>query len=344
LKEATLAARLEVTRAQILAFRRRVGCLEARLPAGRRSLREAAWAGLKDSMPRAAVLSLHARVAGIAPGAWEDPALVQLWGPGYHAYVVAAGDVGVFTLGRMPDDGDTRRVAEDLAARLRGLLGDTRMTYSQAGRALGESPNRLRYATLTGTVLLRWDGARQPVIWTVPPPEIEPGEARLELARRYLRVFGPGTAEGFTQWAGISRPRAAAVFGALGKSLVPVVTPIGEARLLARDEAVLRAGPGPVAPARLLPSGDAYFLLQGADREVLVPDAGRRGALWTPRVWPGAVLVGGEIAGTWRRAQNAVTVSAWRRLSREERRAVEAEAASLPLPGGPGRVLVCWEE
>ena len=204
LKEATLAARLEVTREQILAFRRRVGGLDARLPPGRRSLREAAWAGLKDSMPRAAVLSLHARVSGIGPAAWEDPALVQLWGPGYHAYVVAAGDVGVFTLGRLPDDGSTRRVAEDLAARLRGLLGETRMTYSRAGRALGESPNRLRYATLTGTVLLRWDGARQPVIWTVPPPEIEPGEARLELARRYLRVFGPGTAEGFARWAGIS--------------------------------------------------------------------------------------------------------------------------------------------
>ena len=107
--------------------------------------------------------------------------------------------------------------------------------------------------------------------------------------------------------------------------------------MLARDEAALRAGPGPVAPARLLPSGDAYFLLQGADREVLVPDAGRRGALWTPRVWPGAVLVGGEVTGTWRRAQNAVTVSAWRRLSREERHAVEAEAARCRCPAVPGR-------
>jgi hypothetical protein len=295
-------------------------------------------------MPRAAVLSLHARVAGIEPAAWEDPALVQLWGPGYHAYVVAAGDRGVFTLGRLPDDGGTRRVAEDLAARLRGLLGETRMTYSAAGRALGESPNRLRYATLTGTVLLRWDGARQPVIWTVPPPEIEPGEARLELGRRYLRVLGPGTPEGFARWAGIPRQRGVTAFDALGKSLLPVTTPIGEAWVLARDEAALRAGPGSVAPARLLPSGDAYFLLQGADREILVPDASRRGALWTSRVWPGAVLVGGEVAGTWRRAENALTVSPWLPFSREERHAVEAEAASLPLPGGPGRVVVRWEE
>ena len=32
--------------------------------AGQRSLRRAAWAGLQDSMPRAALLSIHARVAG----------------------------------------------------------------------------------------------------------------------------------------------------------------------------------------------------------------------------------------------------------------------------------------
>ena len=30
---------------------------------------------------RAAVLSPHARVGGVAPDSWEDPALVQLWGP-----------------------------------------------------------------------------------------------------------------------------------------------------------------------------------------------------------------------------------------------------------------------
>ena len=53
--------RLNLTRPQILAFRRHVGALDERLPRGRRSLRRAAWAGLQDSMPRAALLSIHAR-------------------------------------------------------------------------------------------------------------------------------------------------------------------------------------------------------------------------------------------------------------------------------------------
>jgi len=140
------------------------------------------------------------------------------------------------------------------------------------------------------------------------------------------------------------RPReGAAAFQALGRSLTPVRTPIGDAWILGRDEPTLRAGPGPAAPARLLPSGDAYWLLRGADRELLVPDPDRRGELWTPRVWPGALLVDGEIAGTWRRADAAMTIQPWRPLSPAERDAVAAEAAALPLPALQGRIVVRWD-
>ena len=336
--------RLEFTRAQILAFRRRVGGLDERLPSGRRSLRTAAWAGLQDSMPRAALLSIHARVAGTKPSAWEDASLVQLWGPRYSAYVVAARDLAVFSLGRLPDSGAIRRVADDLATRLRALVGGTPMTYGDAGDALGVPPNRLRYAALTGTVVIRWDGARAPLVWTVPRPEVDPRDARLELARRYLHVFGPTTPTAFAEWAGIGAREGVSAFESLGRSLTPVRTPIGEAWILSRDEAAFGTSAGPAAPARLLPSGDAYFLLQGADRELLVPDPARRGALWTPRVWPGAVLVEGEVVGTWRRADKTVTVQPWRRLSRAARDAVEAEAGALPLPGVQGRIVVRWRD
>src|SRR5512143_4307632 len=95
---------LELTRSQILAFRRRVAALDERLPHGRRALQRAAWAGLQDSMPRAALLSIHARMAGTGPGSWEDASLVQVWGPRYSSYVVAKGDLALFTLGRLPDE------------------------------------------------------------------------------------------------------------------------------------------------------------------------------------------------------------------------------------------------
>ncbi len=120
-------------------------------------------------------------------------------------------------------------------------------------------------------------------------------------------------------------------------------TPLGDASLLTSDEPVIRAGPGPAAPARLLPSGDAYFLLWGEDRALLVPDARRRPSLWTPRVWPGALLVDGEIRGTWRRAHDTVTIETWGRFSRAERDAVEAEASALPLPGLERAIAVRWD-
>jgi len=338
-----MTASLHLTRSQILAFRRCVQALDERLPRGTTSLRRAAWAGLQDSMPRAALLSIHARVEGTASTILEDPSLVQLWGPRFSTYAVAARDVAPFTLGRLPDDPKRQARAEDIAARLHAFLDGREMTDGEAGSGLGVNPNMLRYAAPTGTVLIRWDGARQPALRTVPAPEVDPREARLELARRYMHVFGPSTADAFSEWAGV-RAAGRDAFEALDTTLTPVRTPIGDAWILADDEPAFRALAGPGAPARLLPSGDTYFLLQGADRELLVPEADRRRMLWTPRVWPGAVLAAGEIVGTWRRVQALVTIDAWRRLSRGEREAVEAEAASLPLPGLSGPIVVRWSE
>ncbi|HEX6951167.1 MAG TPA: crosslink repair DNA glycosylase YcaQ family protein [Gaiellaceae bacterium] len=333
---------LELTRAQILAFRRRAGALEERLPRGARSLRQAAWAGLTDSVPRAALLSIHARVAGTQPATWEDRSLVQVWGPRFSVYVVASRDRAVFTLGRLPDDPRRRRRAEDMAERVHAYLAGRRLKDNAVQKGLGVG-NMVKYAAPTGTVLIRWDGARAPEVWTGPRPEIEPSEARSELVRRFLHVFGPATPDVFANWAGVRDPEALAAFDALKRSLTAVRTPIGDAWILTRDEPGFREPPGPSAPARLLPSGDAYFLYWGAGRDLLVPDPAQRAELWTSRVWPGAVLVAGEIVGTWRRAQADLSIRAWRKLTRAERDAVETEAHALPLPGIEGQIAVRWD-
>src|SRR3954470_14073233 len=108
-----MASRLELSRFPIVGFRRRVGSLDERLPAGAKSLRKAAWAGLQDSVPRAALLSIHARVAGTRSTTWEHPSLVQLWGPRFNDYVVALKDLAVFSLGRLPLDAAKSRRAHD---------------------------------------------------------------------------------------------------------------------------------------------------------------------------------------------------------------------------------------
>ena len=334
-----MTAPLELSRAQILGFRRRVGALDRRLPMGPDSLRRAAWAGLQDSMPRAAVLSIHARVEGTTPSSWEDPSLVQLWGPRFSVYVVAERDRAVFSLSRLPDDAKGRKRAEDAAAHVHAALESER--EGTVGPALGDHPFSLRRAAPTGTVLIRWAGAREPTLRTVPRPDMDPFDARRELARRYLHVYGPTTAASYGEWAGITARSGAATFETLRDELTAARTPIGDAWILSSDEPGFLAQPTPDAPSRLLPSGDAYYLLQGADRTLLVPEADRRAELWTSRVWPGAVLLDGEIRGTWRRSQGAVTIQAWGRTSRAERDAVEAEAASLPLPG-VSQIVVRW--
>jgi hypothetical protein len=335
-------ARLEVTREQILAFRRSVGSLDGRLPRGEGSLRRAAWAGLQDSMPRAALLSIHARVEGTCPRSWADPSLAQLWGPRFSVYVVAERDRALFSLGRLPEGGAARRRAEDVAARLHAVLDGEVKTDREVGDALGADPNLLRYAAPTGTVLIRWEGARAPTVWTVPAPDMTPHEARCELARRYLHVFGPTSAGAFQQWAGLRGKAGDEAFDAIEAELIPVRTPLGDRLALGSDEAALRVDPHPPAPVRFLPSGDAYFLLWGVERELLVPDAAQRDELWTSRVWPGALLVAGEIVGTWRRKQGTVSIQTWRRLAPPEREAVEVEAEGLPLPD-VDRIVVHWD-
>ena len=305
------------------------------------SLRRAAWAGLQDSMPRAALLSLYARVDGVESSTWKDRSLAQLWGPRYNTYVVAKRDFALFSLGRLPDNAKSRLRAERMAERLHAHLDGKRMTDREVGRGIGVG-NAMRYAATTGTVAIRWDGARAPTVWTVVAAEVEPAEACRELARRYIHIFGPATAGGFARWAGISRRSATDAFASLEASLLPVRSPLGDEWLLAADEQAIRAGETAAAPARLLPSGDAYFLLDRAERELLVPREDQRQRLWTPRVWPGALLVKGEIRGTWRRAHHTVRIDAWARLSRGTRDAIEAEANALPLPGVDRPIEVVW--
>jgi hypothetical protein len=278
----------------------------------------------------------------VDPSTWEHASLAQLWGPRYSTYVVPKRDFALFSLGRLPDNAKGRLRAERMAELLRTHLNGARMTDREAGRSLGIG-NAMRYGATTGTIAIRWEGARAPVIWTVQAPDIDPADACRDLARRYLHVFGPTTASGFGRWAGISQRSAVAAFASLEGSLLAVRSPLGDEWLLADDEPAVRATEIADAPARLLPSGDAYFLLHGAERELLVPRPDQRAQLWTSRVWPGALLVDGDIRGTWRRANHVVRIETWGRLSRAARDAVEAEAATLPLPALERPIEVVWD-
>ncbi len=85
----------------------------------------------------------------------------------------------------------------------------------------------------------------------------------------------------------------------------------------------------PVEAVRLLPAGDPY--LASADRALLVPQPRFRSQLWPNSVWPGALMVHGELVGTWRRQVGRVTLRAWRPLEPDVREAVEEEVSGMPI-------------
>lgn len=334
---------LTVTREQIVNFRLATNGLNAKAPISSEALRRAAWAGLQDSMPRAALLSIHARVSDTPVDVLDDPTLIQVWGPRYSAYAIAAADLPIFTLSRLPDEPRGRQRAEEMADRIERLLDGQRHKDSHVMAAL-ETGNAIKYATTTGRIAIRWEGALAPWVWTVPPPEISVTDARTEMARRYLHVFGPTTAESFAEWAGISLKAGSATWDLLGLEVVAVKTPIGDGWVLASDEDLLRANHSPAQVARLLPSGDTLFLLWGRNRELLVPDEKRRPELWTSRVWPGALLIDGEISGVWRRASEKVDVDLWRPLTSAQTQAVEEQARAMPLPGLTRPIVVRFDQ
>jgi len=176
-------------------------------------------------------------------------------------------------------------------------------------------------------VRIRWDGSRTEW-WIVDPPAENPEPARLELARRFLRSLAPSTPEEFAWWAGVTLSDARQTFYTIEKELVEVNLEGRKSRVLMSDQDAMEQA-APLATARLLPPGDPY--LAAGDRKLLLPEIRFRSELWPKSVWPGALLVHGELAGTWRRQAGWVTIRAWRRMKPEIREVVEREVDAMPI-------------
>jgi hypothetical protein len=152
-----------------------------------------------------------------------------------------------------------------------------------------------------------------------PMPGFAPAAAvpdRLDVVRGYLRLHGPATPQQVAAYldAPVRDVRARWPDDAVQ------VRVDGERRwALAADLESMTAGPA--RTTRLLGPFDPY--LQTRDRALLVPDAVGAKDLWRTLGRPGAVLVDGEIAGTWRPRK------ACRRLTVQVELWQEAPAADL---------------
>jgi hypothetical protein len=345
-------------RDRVLAFRLARHHLHERLPAG--SAATAAVVGLQDTPPGSAALALAARMDGPPD---ELDALVIVPSIRGAPLAVAPEDVPVFTLGLAPPDEPAARAVVQTATR---TLGDmpamealdrvsAAVEDSLAGGPLERDAFHQALRDRLPEVLLPWcrgcqshhvhsslwratgvrgvlaivgrDG-RTAIFGRPPdaPPHPDPGA---ELARRFLRAYGPSRPETFAAWAGVAPAHARALWERAGE-LAAVELEGRPAWLLAEDAGAL-AEPPAARGARLLPNLDPY--LTARDRELLVPDPALRKRIWTVLGGPGAVLVDGALAGTWRPAKKGrrlvVTVEPLGAAARAAGDALAAEAERL---------------
>jgi Winged helix DNA-binding domain len=331
---------MSVTRDQVVRYRARASRLDAKL--SQRRIAEAAWGGLQDSVPRSGVISLHARVEDAQPDSWEHPSLVQIWFRGGADYIVPRVDAGIFTLGSYPRDADEGRRVDGIADAIhRATKGRTLLVREVAALLAADHPTHVRFAAVTGRVHIRWDASN---IWLIPVdrPEIDVEDARRELARRFLHWFGPSTVDRLARWTGVLPRDAAATWHGIENELETVEVD-GEARsMLAGDVEALRTAK-PISGIRLLPFDDP---LTKIDKDYLVADETLRNRVFPPTGQsvghiPGAVLVAGEIVGSWQRQQRKVAIHPWAKLTDAVREAIEQEALAFPI-AATARATVTW--
>ena len=157
--------------------------------------------------------------------------------------------------------------------------------------------------------------------WIPESRRLEGDEALAELALRYFASHGPATQKDFMWWAGITaRQASAALDGARGKLVEAEVDGVRHWWVEPRKARGGAKLPGLLV--ELLPAFDEYTVAY-QDRSLLVH--GRAPAPKMSLLSP-AVLVNGQVAGTWRRRieKRAVVVETAlsRKLSRAETHAL----------------------
>ncbi|MFD9367744.1 winged helix DNA-binding domain-containing protein [Streptomyces sp. NPDC060020] len=149
-----------------------------------------------------------------------------------------------------------------------------------------------------------------------------------ELVDRYLRAYGPATAEDFAAWLAVPKGWAAELFVSLAEKgrIEEVAFVSGRAWLAAGDTAFPDEPPRGL---RLLPYFDAY-VVACRPRELLFPGSAAARALAGGQAgnYP-VLLIDGTVAGVWHQRRSGrrtvITVDPLRRLSAPHRRALDEQ-------------------
>jgi hypothetical protein len=224
-------------------------------------------------------------------------------------------------------------VKGEMSGRLTATLPEPYLRYCRPCDAVHVHEMPFRLAALRAGLELQ-PGTSPPVLQPIPgfaPAETAP--ARLDVVRGYLRLLGPATPRHVAAY--LDAPLRD-VTGRWPTDAVEVQV-AGETRWVLAEDADRLQG-GPATTTRLLGPFDLF--LQARDRPLLVEDAAHAKDLWRALGRPGAVLVDGEVAGTWRPRTRGrrltVQVEPWRPLPAAVLAAVGEQAERLAAFRGVG--------
>ena len=176
----------------------------------------------------------------------------------------------------------------------------------------------------------RWSTAQA---WLGGPiPELDVDEARVELVRRWLAAFGPGTEADIRWWTGWTLGEVRRALSAI----VPVIVDLdGVVGLVLADDLEPTAPPEPWAgflpaldPTVMAWAGRDWYL--GEHRNALFDRSGNAG----PTIWWDGRIVGGWASGR----TGGIAIRLLRDSGVEAARAIEAESERLAAWLGPPRV------
>ena len=171
--------------------------------------------------------------------------------------------------------------------------------------------------------------------WTPADPD---PQAAARVVGAYIRLLGPATVGDAANFIGTRTDDAGAVWP---DGLVEVETEGRKAWVRDVDLAGIRSATMPEL-VRLLPPSDPY--LQTRDRDLLVREPARQKELWKILGNPGAVVLDGEIAGTWRAKHTGrrltITVSPFETFTTRARTAISEEADLVATIRGAADVTV----
>jgi uncharacterized protein YcaQ len=157
-------------------------------------------------------------------------------------------------------------------------------------------------------------------------------ESERRLLRRYLRAYGPATADDFAAWSGLKVTLARALWASEGTRIAPVSVEGLAAGVLAEDRGALERADATNAPVRLLPFFDTF--LMGHRRRGHVLEESRGAHVSRPSGWIApTVLLDGQVAGVWSQRRDGrrllVRIAPFRPLPPRGLAGVRAESEEL---------------